>query len=78
MTFLKNGKYNAIIRENGHIKTKTFLRKSSARSWEKIIEAEIERNAVDSSRIQFSNLVKEYLKQLDLKDYTGKLIFDES
>ena len=55
VTRLKNGKYKAIIRKNGLIKTKTFLRKSAARSWAKQIEVEIE---LIIDRLRFTNATK--------------------
>lgn len=78
---LPNGKYKAIVKQNGRIvKTKTFLKKSAARQWAKMLETDSERLELfitPSSRILFSQLSTEYLNQVDVKDMRTKIRMDK-
>ena len=61
---LKNGKYKAIVKKNGKIlKTKTFSKKSLARTWAKRIETDQElltALGVSGSKLTVKELAKEY------------------
>ncbi len=45
ITKLQSGKFKAIVRNHGRSKTKTFTRKTDARTWAKALEANTERMA---------------------------------
>ena len=66
ITKRENGRYQAKIRKGGVIRSKTFHRRSDAKSWAQRIEAQIELGIVDHEEQLFylEDVVNRYIKEI--------------